>query len=337
MCTAIAGDMDKVVLWADLVGSMQAGPKGPQWIIRDSHLQKWSLNINKRHKSSGYDLIFTYKVDKSWIPNPLNPITIAHVGSKDRLDVSVMEGVEERVLSIDCKKHVFLLVPFYDSIASLPSKEKEEIEKVMSSGISKKAINFVLETLEDINSREAATREESRKQKKKQAEDILQSKADEGGSSVGNKSKAKKKAQRSEEVPASIETGRRQKSLEVVPRNAPDTREPQGDAGDTGDTGRKKKAKRTSSPEKKTRQKKMKASDIMNEDTPLVLTAAEKGRVIAHGEEPSLEEAALDRKKFLQLFGHIYPFGAESIFRVPIKKMKGAKAYQVFSNSYRNT
>ena len=73
----------------------------------------------------------------------------------------------------------------------------------------------------------------------------------------------------------------------------------------------------------------MKANDLMHEDTPLILTAAEKGRVISHGEEPNLEEAALDRKKFLQLFGHIYPFGAESIFRVNIKKMKSTKAYQI--------
>jgi hypothetical protein len=99
--------MDKVVLWTDLVGSLQQGAKGPQWIIRDSHLQKWSLNINKKNKSSGYDLIFTYKVNNSWIPNPGNPITIAHVGARDRLEVSVMEGVEERILSIDCKKHPF--------------------------------------------------------------------------------------------------------------------------------------------------------------------------------------------------------------------------------------
>lgn len=239
-------------------------------------MQKWSLNINKKNKSSGYDLIFTYKVDKSWIPNPGNPIIIAHVGSRDRLDVSVMEGVEERVLSIDCKKHVFLLVPFYDFIASLPSKEKEEIERVMSSGISKKAINFVLETLEDINSREAATHEESRKQKKKQAKNILKSKADEGGSSIGNKSKARKGAQKSEEAPASIETERRKKSLEVVSHNAPDTQNTQRDAGDTW-SGRKKKAKRALSPEKKTRQKKMKADDLMHEDTPLILIAAEKG------------------------------------------------------------
>ena len=317
--------MDKVVLWTDLVGSLQQGAKGPQWIIRDSHLQKWSLNINKKNKSSGYDLIFTYKVNNSWIPNPGNPITIAHVGARDRLEVSVMEGVEERMLSIDCKKHAFLLVPFYDSIVSLPSKEKEEIEKVMSSGISKRAINFVLETLEDLNSREAATREESRQQKKKQAEGILKSKTDEGGSSIGLKPKAKGK--KPEELTASLETERR-KPHEVVPHVDTETQNTERDAGDAG-SGRKKKAKRALSPEKKTKQKKMKPDVVMHEDTPLVLTQAEKGRVISQGQQPSLEEAALDRKKFLQLFGHIYPFGAESIFRVPIKQMKGAKAYQV--------
>lgn len=73
----------------------------------------------------------------------------------------------------------------------------------------------------------------------------------------------------------------------------------------------------------------MKPTD--GEDTPLVLTATEKGRVISHGEEPSLEEAALDRNFFIQLFGHLYPFGVESIFHVNIKKMKGAKSYQVLT------
>ena len=87
-------------------------------------------------------------------------------------------------------------------------------------------------------------------------------------------------------------------------------------------------AKRTLSLERKTKQKKMKATDA-TDDTPLVLTATEKGRVIAHGEEPSLEEAAADRKKFMQLFGHLYPFGVEKVFHVNIKKMKIAKLYQV--------
>ena len=72
----------------------------------------------------------------------------------------------------------------------------------------------------------------------------------------------------------------------------------------------------------------MKAIDATY-DTPLVLIATEKGKVIVHGEEPSLEEAAADCKKFVQLFGHLYPFGVEKVFKVKIKKMKSAKSYQV--------
>jgi hypothetical protein len=49
----------------------------------------------------------------------------------------------------------------------------------MASRISKKAINFVLETLEDINSRSTGEWEASRKHKNKQANNILKSKADE--------------------------------------------------------------------------------------------------------------------------------------------------------------
>ena len=75
----------------------------------------------------------------------------------------------------------------------------------------------------------------------------------------------------------------------------------------------------------------MKATEATDatDDTPMVLTATEKGRVIAHGEEPSLEEAAADRKKFVQLFGHLYPFGVEKVFHVHIRKMMSAKSYQV--------
>ena len=91
-------------------------------------------------------------------------------------------------------------------------------------------------------------------------------------------------------------------------------------------TRNKAHGKRASSPERKTKPKKMKSTV---EDTSVVLTATEKGRVITHGEEPNLEEAAKDRKKFIQLFGHLYPFGVEAIFRVNIKKMTSAKAYRV--------
>ena len=56
----------------------------------------------------------------------------------------------------------------------------------------------------------------------------------------------------------------------------------------------------------------MKATDA-TDDTPLVLIETEKGRVIAHDEEPNLEEATADRKKFVQLFGHLYPFGVEKL------------------------
>ena len=91
-------------------------------------------------------------------------------------------------------------------------------------------------------------------------------------------------------------------------------------------TKNKTHGKRAASPERKTKPKKMKAKE---DDTPLVLTATEKGRVITHGEEPSLEEATKDRRKFIQLFGYLYPFGVEAVFRVNIKTMTSAKAYQV--------
>ena len=58
---------DKDVSWTDLVGSLQPGPKGPQWLINDSHLQNWSLQMYEKNKR--YNLIFVYKVNKSWILN----------------------------------------------------------------------------------------------------------------------------------------------------------------------------------------------------------------------------------------------------------------------------
>jgi hypothetical protein len=57
------------------------------------------------------------------------------VGARDRLDFSVFEGLEERVSSIDCKKHVFYSQPSYNLVASLPLKEKKYIKIVMTTGI----------------------------------------------------------------------------------------------------------------------------------------------------------------------------------------------------------
>lgn len=174
----------------------------------------------------------------------------------------------------------------------------------MSSGISKKAIIFMMATLEDINSREATECKNSKQQKKKHVETILKSKADEGSNSIGNKTKAKKGSQNSLEAPASTEDARRKTSSEVVPHNAPDTQNTHRDAGDSGG-GRKKKSKKAMSPER-LHQKKMKADNLMPKNIPLVLTAAKNGRVISHGEEPNLEEAALDKKNLCNSLGTFY-------------------------------
>lgn len=53
----------------------------------------------------------------------------------------------------------------------------------MVSGVLKKAINFILETLGDINAREAAKNEALKKHKKKKTETLLKSRTQDGGSS----------------------------------------------------------------------------------------------------------------------------------------------------------
>lgn len=93
-------------------------------------------------------------------------------------------------------------------------------------------------------------------------------------------------------------------SSEVVPHNAPDTQNTHRDAGDS-EGGRKKKSKKAMSPER-LHQKKMKADNLMPKNIPLVLTAAKNGRVISHGEEPNLEEAALDKKNLCNSLGTFY-------------------------------
>ena len=323
--------MDKEVLWTDLVGELQVGPKGLYWDLRDAHLRHWSLLIHRKDRASPLKLTFAYRVDKSWIPNLGNPITLAVVGDRDRINVSVLEGVEERILSIDCKRHRFHMEPFSKSISSLSSEDKEEIERVMVSGVSKKAINFILETLGDINAREATEKEASRKQKKKQAETLLKSRTQDGGSSKKtHKSMKGSQKPAEEDVKGTIEAAKKSRKItsEFVPFTHLDQTILEENPQETSGARKPQVAKRTLSPERKTKQKKMKSIDVA-EDTPLVLTATEKRRVITHGEEPSLEEVALDRKKFLQLFGHLYPFGVESVFHVNIKKMKNAKSYQV--------
>lgn len=322
-----AGKMDKEVLWTDLVGNLKEGPKGPYWELRDSHLKHWSLQIIRKDRASPFLLTFVYRVDKSWIPNPGNPIKLASVGARDTLNVAVLEGVEERVVSIDCKKHRFHLEPFSESVSSLPSQDKEELERVMVSGVSKKAINFILETLGEINAREAADREESRRQMKQQAETILKPRPH-GGTSKQRTPRAPKGSQKSTDIDRAYEAKKSKTvAAEVVPFSAPVepiTNPPR----DTSGARRQPAPRRAVSPEKKSKKQKSKTTEAP-EETPLVLTQAEKGRVITHGEEPSLEEAAADRKKFRQLFGHLYPFGVEAVFHVNIKKMKSAKSYQV--------
>ena len=323
--------MDKEVLWTDLVAELQVGPRGLYWDLRDSHLRHWSLQVYRKDRASPLKLTFAYRVDKTWIPNPGNPITVAAVGDQDRLNVSVLEGLEERIISIDCKRHRFHMEPFLESVSSLPSEDKEEIERVMVSGVSKKAINFILETLGDINAREATEKEASRKQKKKQAETLLKSRTQDGGSSKKLKSMKGSQKPAEEDVEGTIEAPKKSKKVpsQIVPLSTPmDQTNVEKNTQETAGARKPQAAKRTLSPERKTKQKKLKSTDA-TEDTPLVLTATEKGRIITHGEEPSLEEAALDRKKFLQLFGHLYPFGVESVFHVNIKKMKSAKSYQV--------
>ena len=290
MSKFIAGDMAKEVLWTDIVGTLQQGPKGPYWAVKDSQLKHWSLQVHQRDRRSPFQLTFVYRIEKSWIPNPGNPITIAAVGTKDKLDVSVLEGVEERVLSIDCKKHTFHLEPFLESISSLPSEDKADIEKIIASGVSKRAINFILDTLGDLNAKVEAEYEASTKKKKKQAENVLQARAQDGGSS---KSKKTKKGLQNPDVEDTRSTPDALKRTDVVALSTPMEED---NLKKTPAAKKQPAAKRASSPARKTKSKKLKAKD---EETPMVLTAAEKGRVISHGEEPSLEEAAQDRKKFI--------------------------------------
>jgi hypothetical protein len=312
--------MDKEVLWTDLVGDMQVAPKGVLWDIRDIHLRHWSLQVHRRDNESPLKLTFAYRVDKSWIPNPGNPITMDAIGDRDKLNVTVLEGLEERILSIDCKRHRFHMEPFTQSISTLPPADKEDMERMMGSGVSKKAINFIIEAIGDINAREASEKEALRKQKKKQAETLLNSKIDDG-----SKKKASKKQKPGEgDVSGTRETSKKGKKVygDIVPVAATLNPSPirRHNPEETEGARKPPAAKRTTEEPRKTKAKRMKATDDTDE-TPLVLTAAEKGRVIAQGAEPSLEEAAADRKKFVQLFGHLYPFGVEKVFHVHIKNM----------------
>ena len=159
--------MDKEVLWTDLVGERKTGPKGVHWELRAGHLRNWSFQVNRKDNDSPLKLSFAYRVDNTWIPNPGNPITLAAKGDKDKLHITVLEGDEERILSIDCKIHKFHLSPFSGSVWQLPRAEKIEMEKVLTSGVSKNGVNFILETLGDLNEREAADKEALRKEKQK--------------------------------------------------------------------------------------------------------------------------------------------------------------------------
>lgn len=49
-----AGEMDKEVLWIDLVGNLKEGLKGPYWELRDSHLKHWSLQIHRKDRATPF-------------------------------------------------------------------------------------------------------------------------------------------------------------------------------------------------------------------------------------------------------------------------------------------
>ena len=243
------------------MGTLKDGPKGPYWELRDTHLRHWSLQINRKDRTSPLQLTFVYRVDKNWIPNPGNPIKIASVGACDTLNVAVLEGLEERVVSIDCKRHRFHLEPFSESVTSLSSPDKEEIERVMATGVSKKAINFILETLGEINAREATDREESRRQKKQQAETILKPRSHEGGSSKPRTARGPKGSHKPAEGERAHEA-KKSKRLpgEVVPLSTPDdTTRKEINHGDTSGA-RRQAPKRPLSPEKKTKKQKTKVT-----------------------------------------------------------------------------
>ena len=331
MLISLAGDMDKQdkqVQWTDLVGEKKTSAKGVIWDVRDTYFKNWSLLVNRKDNDSPYQLSFAYRVKKVWIPSPGNWIILASNGEDGKLNITVHEGREQRILSIDCKIHRFHLAPFKESIFELPPEDKEEMERVMATGASKKGINFLLEALGDLNEKEAAQREADKKERRKQAETMLKSRAEEGGS----KRKTHKQKSAEEDTGGTSEASKKSKKTptEVVPMTTPLNPTPLQQSNPRETAGAKKPpaSKRTGSPERKTKGKKMKATELAD-DTPLVLTATEKGRVIAPGEEPSLEEAAADRKKFVQLFGHLYPFGVEEVFQVHIKKMHSARSYQV--------
>lgn len=166
----------------------------------------------------------------------------------------------------------------------------------------------------------------SLKQQKKHAEALVQSMAHDGGSSRSKTFKSMKESHKSakEEVRGTTDAVKKPKNRGDIVQFSTPMEEDNIDK--TAGAKRQLAGKRASSLERKTTPKKMKSTD---EDTPLVLPATEYDRVITHGEEPSLDEAALDCKKFIQLFGYLYPFGVESVFSVNIKKMISAKAYQV--------
>lgn len=88
--------MDKEILWTNLVGELQVGTKGLYW---DWRTPTWDIGHSKyiaKNRDPPLKLKFSYRVDKSWIPNPRNPITLVAIGDQDQLNVSFLEKLEER-------------------------------------------------------------------------------------------------------------------------------------------------------------------------------------------------------------------------------------------------
>ena len=259
-CSMIrAGDMEKEVMSTDLVGDKQMGPNGVHLAARDTHMRHWPLKVQRKDNESPQKLTFVYRVEKNWILSPGNEIISAAIGDNDKLNVSVSEGREQRILSIDCKRHKFHMEPFTQSISTLPPADKEDMERVMGRGVPKKAIKIILEAIGEINARKASEKDALRKQKREQAETLLTSRSDDGGNKKQKKQKAGEQA-----VGGTIETSKKSKNVSGDVDPLAMTLNPSPILQDNPDetTGARKPpaTKRTTDEPRKTKAKRMKAT-----------------------------------------------------------------------------
>lgn len=96
------------VFWTDMTANKYTGNGGEMYWKPKVTMKEWTL-IVKKNDESPFELQFCQKVGEEWIESALSRILKVIPGSGEAvLDFTLLEGGEERLMSIDLPIHKFV-------------------------------------------------------------------------------------------------------------------------------------------------------------------------------------------------------------------------------------